>query len=218
MQTFLLDVTASAPNPPAGFPATAWREKVARLRNLRLAGATVILAPYTPKFAGPLRELRNRPENYFNLAQSAAISAEQQHAWGDAYLARDNDLCWIVLTARGEFAGATRLYDIDGTAGTAEKGGLVLRDELARAAPLALESELMLLHLAFIWLGLAQVITQVRPENPKMISINDRLGFRPAGTSTLRGVPYLRSALAATGFDPAPLLPILRHWKDRHVR
>lgn len=215
METLAFDVTVPVLPPPVARP---WREKIAGLRRLRLAGSGILLAPYTPEFAEPLRELRNRPGNRFNLAQDGALTPAQQQKWGEAYLARDNDLCWAVLTAAGEFAGATRLYDIDGGAGTAEKGGLVLREELAHGAPLALESELMLLRVAFTWLGLARVLTQVRPENQKMISINDRLGFRPAGPTTLRGVPYLRAELSAAGFDPAPLLPILRHWKNRHAR
>ena len=175
------------------------------------------LVPYAPEYGEALRTLRNLPENQFNLAQGDAISPEQQHAWSGAYFSRTNDLCWVVLAAGDEFAGATRLYDIDGAAGVAEKGGLVLRGELARGAPLALEIELMLLHVAFAWLGLHQVITQVRPENTKMISINSRLGFRPAGTTMLRGVPYRRFALRSGGFDPTPLLAILRHWKNRHA-
>jgi len=139
--------------------------------------------------------LRNRPENQFNLAQGGELSADQQSAWGQTYFARDNDLCWIVLTPQGDFAGATRLYDIDAAAGRAEKGGLVLREELARGAPLALESELMLLHVALVWLGLAEILTQVRPENGKMTSINARLGFQPGGREHVArsGVRTLRS-------------------------
>jgi len=217
MDSLALDVTA-APPPPAALAPLAWRARVAWLRRHRLAGSTLTFVPYAPAFAQPLLELRNRPHNQFNLAQDAPLTPEQQRAWSEAYAARDNDLCWIVLTAGGEFAGATRLYDIDGDAGSAEKGGLVLREELARGTPLALESELMLLHLACRWLGLARIVTSVRPENTKMCSINDRLGFRPAGETTLRGRRYLRAELAAAGFDPAPLLPILRHWKTRHAR
>ncbi len=217
METIDINITAPTFPVPAELVALDWRGRVRWLRQHRLDGLGLVLAPYTPEFGEPLRLLRNRPENQFNLAQGGALSPEQQQAWGRAYLTRDNDLCWIVLTPDGKFAGATRLYDIDGDASTAEKGGLVLQAELARVAPLALESEIMLLRVAFAWLGLARVITQVRPENLKMISINDRLGFRPAGEATLRGVPYLRADLSAARFDPTPLLPILRHWKNRHV-
>jgi RimJ/RimL family protein N-acetyltransferase len=216
--THPLDPAAGAITPPAGFLLLPWRERIARLRQLRLDGGGGRLQPYSPAFADALRELRNQPANRFNLAQAAELTAAQQQSWGETYLARDNDLCWVVLTRAGEFAGATRLYDIDGEAGTAEKGGLVLREELARASPLALESEIMLLTVAFAWLGLAVVLTQVRPENEKMISVNGRLGFHPAGTGMLRGVAYGRAELTAAGFDPAPLLPILRHWNQRHAR
>ena len=216
MNRLAIDLTLPRPGSPAELSGLAWRGRVAWLRRHRLTGIGLHLAPYSNEHAGALRELRNRPENQFNLAQGGVLTAEQQQGWGDAYAARDNDLCWAVLTPAGEFAGATRLYDIDGA--TAEKGGLVLREELARGSPLALEAELLLLHVAFHLIGLHTVSTQVRPENTKMLSINRRLGFVPAGETTLRGVPYLRAELAVAGFDPAPLLPILSHWKNRHAR
>jgi RimJ/RimL family protein N-acetyltransferase len=217
METISFDATAPSPA-PAGFGFSTSEHRVASLRQRALAGIAVTLTPYESQFAESLRALRSRPENQFNLAQAGALTLEQQHAWGIAYQARADDICWIVLTPTGEFAGATRLYDIDHAAGQAEKGGLVLREELARTAPLALESELILLHVAFTWLGLRRLVTRVRPENTKMISLNARLGFRPAGSDTLRGVPYGRFALAASEFDPAPLVPILHHWKNRHAR
>lgn len=218
MTTLPLDVTTTPAAPAEIASASGVRARVARLREVRLVGTTLALVPYSTEHAEPLRTLRNLPENQFNLAQGGEISAEQQAGWARAYSARDNDLCWAVVTPQGEFAGATRIYDIDLAGASAEKGGLVLRSELARVAPLALEAELMLLHLAFRWLGLAEIITQVRPENTNMLSINARLGFQPAGEATLRGVAYGRFSLTAGGFDPAPLLPILRHWKSRHAR
>lgn len=200
-------------------PAPAWlagldlREKVAALRTRTLRGISVQLRPYDRSDGDALRALRNRPENRVKLAQAGVLTAAQQRAWEDAYFIRPDDLCWIVQTHRGDFAGAVALYDI--SADSAETGRLVLREEIARGTPAIAECGLMMQWLAFGWLGLRRVVAQIQPTNLKMIAMHERLGYAPIGPGCIRGVPYTRFEVLASNFRPEPHLKVLRHWRDR---
>ena len=207
-----LDVVERTPAPPwlAGLSLAG---KVAALRAQVLGGGCVWLHPYDRSFGDALRALRNLPENRAKLAQSGELSAEQQRAWEDAYFARPDDLCWIVQTPRGDFAGAVALYDI--TAAAAETGRLVLREEIARSTPAIAECELMVQWLAFGWLGLPRIYAQIQPTNSKMITMHERLGFVATGPSSIRGIPYLRFEARSDTFRPEPHLKVLRHWRSR---
>lgn len=208
----LLDVIDRTPAPPwlAGRDLPA---KIAALRQHGLRGISVRLQPYERRFGESLRTLRNQPENRAKLAQTGELTAEQQQAWEDAYFARADDLCWIVLTPSGEFSGAVALYDL--TTDAAETGRLVLREEIARSTPAIAECELMMQWLAFGWLGLRRVTAQIQPTNAKMVAMHERLGFVATGPSQIRGVPYTRFEVTADHFRPEPHLRVLRHWRDR---
>lgn len=211
---FILDVTVPSPPPPelAGLPLPA---RIAVLRRQSLRGISVVFRPYERAHGEALRALRNLPHNKANLAQSADITPEQQRGWEDAYFARPDDLCWTLFTPAGEFAGSVSLYDI--APALAETGRLVIREDIARATPIIAETELMIQHLAFAWLGLAHVAARIQPANAKMVTMHERLGFRVTGPDEIRGVPYLRLEIAADGFRPGPHAKVLRHWRTRAV-
>ena len=207
-----LDVTLRSPAPEwlARLPLAS---QLAALRQTRLRGIAVTFSPYERHQGEQLRALRNQPHNKLNLAQDSDITAEQQRAWEDGYFSRPNDLCWILRSTADEFAGAVSLYDIDATA--AETGRLVIREEVARSSPIIAECELMVQWLAFSWLGLPRIVARIQPANAKMIAMHQRLGFRPAGTSSIRGVPYRQFEIPAAHFHPEPHLRVLHHWKNR---
>lgn len=199
--------------PPAEFAALPLPARIAHLRDAQLAGGSVVFTPYAAAYAEALRELRNLPHNQLHLAQNGPLGAEQQAAWAEAYFRRDDDLCWILLTPGGDFAGAISLYDITPAGG--ETGRLVLREDLARTTPMLAECELMVQWLAFGWLQLAVLRARVQPANAKMVTMHQRLGFRIAGPAEIRGVPYLALELAAADYRPEPHARVLRHWRSR---
>lgn len=210
----LLDVIDRTPA-PAWLASRNLPAKIAALRQSALRGISVRLQPYERRFGEELRTLRNQPDNRAKLAQADELTAAQQQAWEDAYFARKDDLCWIVQTPTGEFAGAVALYDI--TTDGAETGRLVLREEIARSTPAIAECELMIQWLAFGWLGLPRVTAQIQPTNAKMVAMHERLGFVVTGPSQIRGVPYLRFEVPAGRFRPEPHLRVLRHWRERAI-
>lgn len=206
----LADERTPAPEALTALPLPA---RIAHLRNARLEGSSVVFTPYEDGFAEPLRALRNLPHNQLHLAQNGPLSAEQQAAWAAAYFRRADDLCWILLTPRDEFAGAISLYDIAASGG--ETGRLVMREEVAQMTPMLAECELMVQWLAFGWLGLAAVRARVQPANAKMVAMHQRLGFRITGPTEIRGVPYLALEIGADEYRPEPHARVLRHWRAR---
>lgn len=210
----LLDVTVPSPAPPmlAGRDLPA---RIAVLRQLRLQGISVEFRPYAREHGEPLRILRNQPNNKANLAQPTDITPEQQQRWEEGYFARSDDLCWALFTSSGQFAGAVSLYDI--TPAAAETGRLVMREDAARLTPMIAETELMVQHLAFAWLGIQRVLARIQPGNTKMLAMHRRLGFAVTGPDEIRGVPYLRLEIDAARFAPGPQLKVLRHWRNRSV-
>lgn len=211
-ETLPLDVALRSPA-PAALAALPLVEKVAALRRCELRGITVVLRPYEFSDCEDLRLLRNQPNNQINLAQTSDLTAAQQRAWSEAYLARTDDLCWTLRTIAGEFAGAISLYDIQPR--SAETGRLVLREELARSSPILAESELMMQWLAFGWLRLERVLARVQPTNAKMVTMHERLGFTITGPTAIRGIPYLQLEIAASAFRPDAHLRVLEHWRRR---
>ena len=189
---------------------------VDRMRQDRVEGLVVSLEPYSHCHANAVIALRNTERARYFLTQPNALTLESQTAWYEAYLQRDNDIQWVIRDHRGRLVGATALYDIDLEDGTtAEKGRLVVDQEVSRETPIVLEAELLLLSIAFQQLGLAQIMTRVNPDNLSMISINKRLGFEKTGHSSLRGASKVVQTLEARAYRPNRLNQIVQHWRKR---
>jgi RimJ/RimL family protein N-acetyltransferase len=193
-------------------------QRIAKYRRQTLVGDFVDLVPMRPDHAQAVIDLRNTDRARFFLAQRSMLTLESHADWYRGYLARADDLSWVIASPRGEIVGITALYDIAADGSTAEKGRLVIDENRATAAPIALEAELLILRLAFDTLQVATVLTIVQPGNGKMISVNSRMGFQQCGTRELRSVPYNEYCLSRKEFTPAPLEKILQHWKLRNER
>jgi RimJ/RimL family protein N-acetyltransferase len=191
---------------------------VRQWRSQPLIGSTIAMTPCTPDDAADLVRLRNAERARFGLNQLQHLTVEAQADFLRTYLARSNDLYWMIRTRDGAVVGANALYSIDDVPGVAEKGRLVIDEALGLAGPFALESDLLLLDLAFKSLELDRVVTIVRPENTKMLSMNSRLGFKPCGEREVRGVMYGEFCLESTHFEAEPLQSIVAHWRDRFER
>ena len=189
---------------------------VTRHRSTPLEGQCVRLQPYEPSYGEALRALRNTDRGRHNLAQLTEISAEMQRNWYEQYLQRTNDLTWVILNRRNEFIGSTALYDIEPNPPWAEKGRLILDEKRSLEAPYALEAELILIHFYLEQFPFPSLMTRVRKDNDKMISMNQRFGFTITGPTELRGVPYYQMDLRREDFTPRQFEAIISHWAKRH--
>ena len=194
-------------------------DEIKTLRVEPIAGEIARLEPYCEAHAEAVIALRNTNRARHFLTQESILSLEDQARWFQGYLERDDDLQWAIYDHRDRLAGVTALYDIDLENGArGEKGRLVVDEALSREAPIVLEAELLLLDAAFSRLGLMQVYTRVRPDNPGMISINKRLGFDETGRGELRGAEMIIQTLNATDYRPENLQRVVRHWRARLER
>jgi RimJ/RimL family protein N-acetyltransferase len=185
-------------------------------RSMALEGQCVRLQPYEPSYGEALRALRNTEQGRHNLAQLSEISAAMQRNWYEQYRQRANDLTWVILNRRNEFIGATALYDIEPKPPWAEKGRLILDERRSLEAPYALEAELMLIRFYLEQFPFPSLMTRVRTDNDKMISMNQRFGFTITGPTELRGVPYYQMDLQREDFSLGQFEAIISHWTKRH--
>lgn len=183
-----------------------------------LAGSVVTMTPCQLEDAADLVRMRNAERARFALNQERPLTLEAQDAFLRTYLARDNDLYWVIREPSGRVVGANALYCIEHDGRVAEKGRLVVEENGGLGGPYALESDLLVLGLAFDVLQLERVVTIVRPENAKMLSMNARLGFRPCGEREVRGVIYGEFCLESAHFQRGPLESIIAHWRRRFER
>lgn len=192
--------------------------RITEYRQRKMTGLLVELNPMRPEHTDAVLALRNSERALFNLAQYEPLKPEQHNAWYRGYLARNDDVAWMITTLDGRIIGTIALYAIDPAGRTAEKGRQVVDEQVALRAPYALESELMTLKFAFDILEIERVFVTIRPENVKVISMHLRQGFVPSGQRELRSTLYNEYALHRDDFKPQKLESILQHWRQRDER
>lgn len=191
-------------------------EKVHRHRNAAIIGDCIDMVPYDATHDPEVVRLRNLPEvRYFlNLAEPANI--EGQSKWRVGYEDRNDDIMWLLRNKSGEICGINRLYDISKT--SAEKGSQIVDPQFARLLPVALESEIRIIDIAFDVYGVREVIATIREDNEKVISMNQRFGFHLDGEVQIRGVNYLRYVLSRKDWSPDSFKKVIAHWSNRRSR
>lgn len=188
---------------------------VAGLREQTLRGSLVHLTPMRLEDTRAVLTLRNSHRAIFNLAQSGPLTSEMHETWYRGYLDRDDDIAWMIRLPSGDVIGTVSLYSIDPAGGSAEKGRLVIDEDRTMTAPYAVETDLLVLDLAFNELDLARVVASIRPDNGKVVSMHRRIGFHFTRGFELRATPYHLYTLERTDFDRALLERILQHWRKR---
>jgi RimJ/RimL family protein N-acetyltransferase len=190
-------------------------QMVVGLREQTLRGSLVHLVPMRLEHAGAVLRLRNSDRAIFNLAQSGPLTSEMHQTWYRSYLERNDDIAWMIKLPTGSIIGTVSLYSIGPAGGSGEKGRLVIDEDVAMTAPYAVETDLLVLDLAFNKFDLARVFASIRPENGKVISMHRRIGFRFTRGFVLRTIPYHLYTLERADFNRALLERIVQHWRKR---
>ena len=190
------------------------QDRIHALRRQGIRGKCIDFIPYTAEFASDVVRLRKLPEARHFMSQAAPSTLSTQSAWHQGYLERSNDLFWLMLDKGGAVLGCNLLYDISSE--VAEKGSLIVDQQSARTAPVALEGDLLILKFAFEELGLRHVITTVRQDNAKVLSMNERLGFMPVASKSVGGVSYNVLTPERARFEPGRFDQVVDYWSTRH--
>ena len=188
--------------------------KINHYRKNIISGKCIDLIPYSTQYAEYVVGLRNIPSSRFFLNQQFTSTLATQQCWYDNYLKTDNDIFWVICDKTGRTVGINRLYDI--THEGAQKGSLIVEEQFSKVLPIALEADLLLIKLAFYKLNLNYITTIVRNENPKMISMNSRIGFQKTDSMYVREVEYGCYKLDKCNFIPTKLESIVNHWGARN--
>lgn len=149
--------------------------------NYSITYKRVHLRPLEEKDIEELRLLRNKLQVYFN--STAQISPEQQKAWYDRYLTKDDDVMFAVelVEKPGVFIGAVATYDIDWENGVGTGGRTVVDKE--KAPEKGIGTELAFAHgsITFGAMGLKKLCCTVHKDNTIAIKMNYRTGNKIVG-------------------------------------
>lgn len=190
-------------------------DRVHKLRQNTVIGSCIDLEPYAAAFDSAVVDLRSHPDARYNMQIADPPTLAGQATWRRAYDDRSNDVMWVIRDKSGAVCGTNRLYDIDER--IAEKGSLIIKPEIARIVPAALESDLRIIDTAFQLFDVEKIITRVRINNVPMKSMNSRFGFVPERTIDIRGAEYEISALHRDEWDSTALHTIIQHWARRYA-
>lgn len=190
-------------------------EIVAHYRKTPIRGKCVDLVPFLPEHAPAIVELRNSPEARYFLNQGHESTIESQMAWYEGYSKRKNDIFWVIQDKTGNVVGCNRLYDISEK--SAEKGSQIVDQRFTRLAPIAIEADLAVIKLAFD-MNVESVLARIRHDNPKVHSMNEKMGFRRVSEDPVNGVLYYIFKLEKDSFRPEKLDQLIDYWSQRSER
>jgi len=141
----------------------------------------VHLRPLEERDIEELRILRNKNQQYFN--NTAQITPEQQKAWFEKYLAREDDCMFAIELASkpGEFIGAVAFYNIDWEAGITEAGRTIIDKEKVTEKGIGSEMALTHAYIAYNLMGLKEIRLTVHKDNERAIRMNRRTGCEITG-------------------------------------
>jgi RimJ/RimL family protein N-acetyltransferase len=154
--------------------------------TLQAEGFGVRLRPVRVDDAAFIVWLRHLDHVRGNLNDSPSDLPGQQ-AWLEEYLLRSGDYYFIIETPRTIALGTFGIYNL--AAAAAEAGRWVLVPHVPAAVP----SAMVACHLAFDILALRYVWSEVVATNRLVISLDQKLGFRPThvkpGAAVISGRP-----------------------------
>ena len=189
-------------------------EILKKLNNQKIEGKIINLVPCQEKHLEFITNLRNKPNIKYFLSQKFDITVDMQIKWYQGYSKRINDLYYIIQDKNGKYLGTSSLYNIDFELNTAEKGRKIVDEKYVLGKPIALESDILILDLAFKKLELSSLFSIVKKDNIKVISMNERYGFYQTGEKIIRNESYLIFQLNRNDAYKK-YLKIIEHWSKK---
>ena len=129
---------------------------------------------------------------------SDVITLEQHAAWFRGYRDRDDDFVFVIEETESlkRPVGQVALYRVDGAAGRAEFGRLLIGDPEASGRGLAREATACLVAEGFSRWGLREIYLEVKGDNAPAIAVYERCGFRK--TSHENGITLMSAVQASS--------------------
>lgn len=133
-----------------------------------------------------LRTWRNQDGARKRFLSTGHITAEQQDAWFERYLADGTDYTFLV-SLDGKPCGMGAVYHIDGVSKTCEFGRLLIGEAFARGQGLGFAITRALCEFAFERLGMEIVTLEVFSDNFPAYKTYLKVGFSTDGTREENG-------------------------------
>ncbi len=190
---------------------------IAKSRKKTITGKLIDLVPFSSSDAANVAAMRNRDRNTYFFNQSIQLTEEDQLAWYEKYLTRDDDIYWCIYTKDHDFIGTVRLYNVDADSDSCEHGSFMVDEEKAEGAPYAIEALLLSIDFAFDTLQVHKMINQDRVDNKVMNNLSKRLGFKQQKTTIINGAEYNYYLLLMEDYKSkrSAFAQIIDYWMER---
>jgi RimJ/RimL family protein N-acetyltransferase len=143
-----------------------------------MAGRRVSLREIEESDLGLIAAWRNQPRSLRCFVSAKRIDVNSQQQWFAGYLARTEELMWIIQTASGQPIGTIALCDIDLARQRAELGRVLIGEESCLRLGYAKEATCRVLQYAFEDLGCQLVTLEVLKGNEAATGLYTSCGFR----------------------------------------
>lgn len=151
--------------------------------EIRLIGDSTILRSVRPDDAEYIARLRSDPRIYQYLSSNRELKTEEQRAWiMDHMKQRDSFYFTIEDLGSGDKSGTASIYNVDRDEGSAEFGRYIATHPIH-----AVETEFMILQLAFEVMSLRKLYCRTMDSNTKVWKQHLRFGFSDVGFEDFQG-------------------------------
>ncbi|UCH12870.1 MAG: GNAT family N-acetyltransferase [Candidatus Omnitrophota bacterium] len=124
-----------------------------------------------------VRKWRN--QNRHNFFTDKIITPDQQQAWFNTYIKKQNEKMYIIITKAREIPiGVISIYDIDFKKNIARIGRIIIGNKRYRGRGLAVDAVKAVLKFAFNMLKLKKISLEVFATNSRACRLYRRCGFR----------------------------------------
>jgi UDP-4-amino-4,6-dideoxy-N-acetyl-beta-L-altrosamine N-acetyltransferase len=126
-------------------------------------------------------EWRNSPDVYEFFYEYEPLSKIKQKMWLEKHFADPTEKLFIISTLDGEAIGTVGFVHIDHRNRKAEWGRFLIGEEKYSKGGYGAEVEFLILEYAFEHLNLNKLYCEVLTNNPTVISLHKKFGFKEEG-------------------------------------